>query len=90
MSPTAIDFGRLSPAAQLADSNTVHFHNESAEYRAARNALLAKEIELRRYLERVAASGVRSLRAAKFLATTNSSARPVHFDSPASSGMKIR
>jgi predicted dithiol-disulfide oxidoreductase (DUF899 family) len=47
--------GTLSPAAQLAASNTVHFPNESVEYRTARNALLAEEIELRRHLERVAA-----------------------------------
>ena len=40
---------------QLAASNMVHFLNESAEYRTARNALLAEEIELRRHLERVAA-----------------------------------
>jgi predicted dithiol-disulfide oxidoreductase (DUF899 family) len=33
----------------------VHFPGESAEYRAARNVLLAEEIELRRQTERVAA-----------------------------------
>src|ERR1700730_7284071 len=33
----------------------VHFPGESAEYRAARNALLAEEMELRRQSERVAA-----------------------------------
>lgn len=55
MSPTTIEARTLSPASQLAASNTVHFPNESAEYRTARNALLAEEIELRRYLERVAA-----------------------------------
>jgi predicted dithiol-disulfide oxidoreductase (DUF899 family) len=33
----------------------LHFPGESAEYRAARNALLAEEIELRRQTERVAA-----------------------------------
>jgi predicted dithiol-disulfide oxidoreductase (DUF899 family) len=32
----------------------VHFPNESPAYRAARNALLAEEIELRRHIERVA------------------------------------
>ncbi len=32
----------------------MRFPNESAEYRAARTALLAEEIELRRHLERVA------------------------------------
>jgi predicted dithiol-disulfide oxidoreductase (DUF899 family) len=33
----------------------VRFPNESAEYRAARTALLAEEIELRRHIEAVAA-----------------------------------
>jgi predicted dithiol-disulfide oxidoreductase (DUF899 family) len=45
----------LIPAAQLARENSVRIPNESAEYRAARTALLAEEIELRRQLERVAA-----------------------------------
>ncbi len=45
----------LKSATELAAANTAHFPNESAEYRAARNALLAEEIELRRHLERVAA-----------------------------------
>jgi predicted dithiol-disulfide oxidoreductase (DUF899 family) len=45
----------LTPAQQLAATNKAHFPNESAEYREARNALLAEEIELRRHLERVAA-----------------------------------
>ena len=45
----------LAPARELADTNKAHFPNESAEYRAARNALLVEEIELRRSLERVAA-----------------------------------
>src|SRR5579864_8389789 len=45
----------LKPAAELARSNPVRIPNESAEYRAARTALLAEEIELRRQLERVAA-----------------------------------
>ncbi|GLU35086.1 DUF899 family protein [Trinickia caryophylli] len=44
----------LKPAAQLAQSK-FHFPGESAEYRQARNALLAEEIELRRHIERVAA-----------------------------------
>ena len=44
----------LAPAQQLADRNKAHFPNESSEYRSARNALLAEEIELRRQLERVA------------------------------------
>ena len=44
----------LVPADTLAKANTAHVPNESAEYRRARNALLAEEIELRRHLERVA------------------------------------
>jgi predicted dithiol-disulfide oxidoreductase (DUF899 family) len=42
------------PALELAATNKAHYPNESAEYRAARNKLLAEEIELRRHLERVA------------------------------------
>jgi predicted dithiol-disulfide oxidoreductase (DUF899 family) len=45
----------LVPAQVLAARSPVRFPNESAEYRAARTALLAEEIELRRHLERVAA-----------------------------------
>jgi predicted dithiol-disulfide oxidoreductase (DUF899 family) len=45
----------LVPARELADTNKTHFPNESAEYRAARNALLIEEIKLRRQLEHVAA-----------------------------------
>ncbi len=44
----------LTPAQQLAAGNKAHFLNESADYRQARNALLAEEIELRRHIERVA------------------------------------
>ena len=44
----------LAAARQLAETNKAHFPNESAEYRAARNALLVEEIELRRHIERVA------------------------------------
>ena len=44
----------LVPAEALAKANTAHVPNESPEYRRARNALLAEEIELRRHLERVA------------------------------------
>ncbi len=45
----------LIPAEQLARDNPVRIKNESAEYRAARTALLAEEIELRRHIARVAA-----------------------------------
>ena len=44
----------LIPAAELAAKNKAHFPNESPEYRRARNALLAEEIELRRHIESVA------------------------------------
>ncbi|WP_250516118.1 DUF899 family protein [Caballeronia sp. INDeC2] len=42
------------PADELAKRATMRFPNESAEYREARTALLAEEIELRRHIERVA------------------------------------
>jgi predicted dithiol-disulfide oxidoreductase (DUF899 family) len=44
----------LVPAAELAARNKNSFPSESAEYRRARNELLAAEIELRRHIERVA------------------------------------
>src|SRR3954452_15710355 len=44
----------LRPAVELARKNGVRFPNESDEYRRARDALLAEEIELRRHIERVA------------------------------------
>ena len=44
----------LKPVSELVKVNGVRFPNESAEYRAARDALLAEEIELRRHIERVA------------------------------------
>lgn len=44
----------LKPAKELAAANGVRFPNESADYRRARDALLAEEIELRRHIERVA------------------------------------
>ena len=44
----------LKPAAELASTNATRHPNESAEYRRARQALLAEEIELRRHIERVA------------------------------------
>ena len=43
-----------TPAAELAQKNRVRYPNESADYRRARDALLAEEIELRRHIERVA------------------------------------
>jgi len=44
----------LVPAPQLAAKNQAHVPGESPAYRAARNALLGEEIELRRHIERVA------------------------------------
>lgn len=45
----------LTPAAELAQRNGMTYPNESVDYRRARDALLAEEIELRRHIERVAA-----------------------------------
>ena len=45
----------LVPAPELAAKNQAYVPGESPAYRAARNALLIEEIELRRHLERVAA-----------------------------------
>jgi predicted dithiol-disulfide oxidoreductase (DUF899 family) len=45
----------LMPAAELAAKNKLRFPNESPEYRRARQALLAEEIEVRRHIERLAA-----------------------------------
>ncbi len=45
----------LRPATELASISNAHFPNESADYRQARRALLAEEIELRRHLSRIAA-----------------------------------
>jgi predicted dithiol-disulfide oxidoreductase (DUF899 family) len=44
----------LKPASELAANCKVRILNENAEYRRARTALLAEEIELRRQIERVA------------------------------------
>jgi predicted dithiol-disulfide oxidoreductase (DUF899 family) len=49
-----MDMAKQRPAIELAKNNGVRFPNESDEYRGARNALLAEEIELRRHIERVA------------------------------------
>ena len=45
---------KLTSAIDLTRQNGVRFPNESADYRQARDALLAEEIELRRHIERVA------------------------------------
>jgi predicted dithiol-disulfide oxidoreductase (DUF899 family) len=44
----------LIPATELVKRNGMTFPNESDDYRRARQALLAEEIELRRHIERVA------------------------------------
>jgi predicted dithiol-disulfide oxidoreductase (DUF899 family) len=44
----------LAPAVELAAKSDTRFPNESEEYRKARTALLAEEIELRRHIQRVA------------------------------------
>ena len=49
-----MDMTTLAPAMDLAIRNGVTFPHESDEYRSARTALLAEEIELRRHIERVA------------------------------------
>jgi predicted dithiol-disulfide oxidoreductase (DUF899 family) len=53
-SEDVMDSSTLKPAIELARANTVRHPNESAEYRRAREALLAEEIELRRHIARVA------------------------------------
>ena len=45
----------LVPAAELAAKMPASFPNESDDYRRARTALLAEEIELRRHIARSAA-----------------------------------
>jgi predicted dithiol-disulfide oxidoreductase (DUF899 family) len=50
-----MDDRMLKPATDIANRNPARFPNESPQYRLARNALLAEEIELRRHIERVAA-----------------------------------
>src|SRR5689334_8609773 len=49
------DGSALRPAKEVARTNKARQPNESAEYRAAREALLAEEIELKRHISRVAA-----------------------------------
>jgi predicted dithiol-disulfide oxidoreductase (DUF899 family) len=49
------DGSSLQPAEAIAQKNKARQPNESAEYRRAREALLAEEIELKRHISRVAA-----------------------------------
>lgn len=44
----------LKPAREMADANPNRWPDESVDYRRARTALLAEEIELRRQIQRVA------------------------------------
>lgn len=44
----------LKPAGEMAEALPIRWREESAEYRTARTALLAEEIELRRRIQRVA------------------------------------
>jgi predicted dithiol-disulfide oxidoreductase (DUF899 family) len=46
---------QLKPAAELAAAASRPYPNDSDDYRRARTALLAEEVELRRHIERVAA-----------------------------------
>jgi len=54
MSDTAALPSELKPARELAEASKTRWVGESAEYRQARTALLAEEIELRRQIQRVA------------------------------------
>jgi predicted dithiol-disulfide oxidoreductase (DUF899 family) len=45
----------LKPARDMAEASQVHWPGESDDYRRARIALLAEEIELRRQIQRIAA-----------------------------------
>jgi predicted dithiol-disulfide oxidoreductase (DUF899 family) len=49
-----IDGSSLKSALELARASQLRYPNESPDYRRARQALLAEEIELRRHIERVA------------------------------------
>ena len=49
-----INVPTLVPATELVKRSSMRFPNESDDYRRARDALLAEEIELRRHIERVA------------------------------------
>ena len=44
---------KLTPATEMVKANNAHVLNESKEFRQARDALLAKEIKLRRHIVQV-------------------------------------
>jgi predicted dithiol-disulfide oxidoreductase (DUF899 family) len=54
MSDTATLSADLKPAPEMAAASTTRWQGESDDYRRARTALLAEEIELRRQIQRVA------------------------------------
>lgn len=54
MSQSNMSTASLKSAAELAKASRFRYPNESEDYRRARTALLAEEIELRRHIERVA------------------------------------
>ena len=82
------DTQTLVPAHQLAETNKIHFPNESAAYRTARNALLVEEIELRRHIERVASRRRALLRVAKFPETSSLPPSKAPLNSSVSSATK--
>jgi len=84
------DSPNLVPAAQMAATNEIHYPNETREYRAARNALLAEEIELRRHIERVADQRRALPAGAPSRKTSTSSPNPAPRPSPASSATRTR
>ena len=45
---------KLKPATEMVKANNARVLNESKEFRQARDALLAKEIKLRRHIVQVA------------------------------------
>ena len=84
------DTQTLAPARQLAETNKARFPNESAEYRAARNALLVEEIELRRHIERVASQRRALPAGGASLGTSSSSPRTAPFACRRCSATKTR
>ena len=54
MAISMTDTNKLKPATEMVKVNNAHVLNESKEYRQARDAVLAKEIKLRRHIVQVA------------------------------------
>lgn len=80
----------LKPAIELAKINGVRFPNESPEYRQARDALLAEEIDLRRHIESVAEQRRALPPGGQCLKTTNLKGRVVLSGCPSSSAASRR